>query len=146
MKAILLDILEQTFQPADVTATQQMGVSMSSAVKRDGVVIIQNQNVEVYARIMPQMVRALRLCDSFVPAVVIGEIPKALPPPVIDPVGDCCEFLFAEGITWEEMQTLMKSRYLDFVIQKFSTKSEAAGFLGVGPAYLSKLTKVEAKK
>jgi hypothetical protein len=34
-----------------VHATQQMGVNMSNAVKREGVVIIQNQNVEVYARI-----------------------------------------------------------------------------------------------
>jgi hypothetical protein len=34
-----------------VHATQQMGVNMSNAVKREGVVIIQNQNIEVYARI-----------------------------------------------------------------------------------------------
>jgi hypothetical protein len=39
------------FQNGDVHATQQMGVNMSNAVKREGGVIIQNQNIEVYARI-----------------------------------------------------------------------------------------------
>jgi hypothetical protein len=50
-------MLESAFQNGDVHATQQMGVNMSNAVKREGVVIIQNQNVEVLARIIPSMVR-----------------------------------------------------------------------------------------
>ncbi len=53
VKLLLMDVLESAFQTGDVHATQQLGVNMTQAVKRDGVVIIQNQNVEVYARIMP---------------------------------------------------------------------------------------------
>ena len=51
LKTLLLEILESAFQNGDVHATQQMGVNMSNAVKREGGVIIQNQNIEVYARI-----------------------------------------------------------------------------------------------
>ena len=48
LKTLLLEMLESAFQNGEVHATQQMGVNMSNAVKREGVVIIQNQNVEVY--------------------------------------------------------------------------------------------------
>ena len=51
LKTLLLEILESAFQNGDVHATQQMGVNMTNAVKREGVVIIQNQNIEVHARI-----------------------------------------------------------------------------------------------
>ena len=64
LKMLLLEILESAFQNGDVHATQQLGVNMSNAVKREGVVIIQNQNVEVLARIMPSMVKTLKLCDA----------------------------------------------------------------------------------
>jgi len=39
LKMLLLEILESAFQNGDVHATQQMGVNMSNAVKREGVVI-----------------------------------------------------------------------------------------------------------
>jgi hypothetical protein len=142
MKAILLEILEQAFQPADVTATQQMGVQMSNAVKREGVVIIQNQNVEVYARIMPSMVRALRLCDSFEPVVEITHEPLQLPEArdyetILD---RACEWLFVNGYKWEKAQEIFKENYLSYVVGQFKTKREAAEFLGVGATYLSKMT------
>ena len=148
MKAILLEILEQAFQPADVTATQQMGVNMTNAVKRDGVVIIQNQNVEVYARIMPAMVRALRLCDSFEPAVAIAYEPlqivrsetKGNPEGCLDPLETACEWMLKRGDKWKDAQTAFINQYLKCVIAHFKTKREAAEFLGVGPTYLSKMT------
>ena len=52
LKTLLLEILESAFpENGDVYATQQMGVNVSNAVKREGVVI-RNQNVEVLARII----------------------------------------------------------------------------------------------
>jgi hypothetical protein len=90
VKLLLLDVLESAFQAGDVCATQQLGVNMSNAVKRDGVVIIQNQNVEVYARIMPLMVKALKACDalespeSHPPTVTIEPEHRQLPPPADD--------------------------------------------------------------
>ena len=149
MKAILLEILEMAFQPADVTATQQMGVNMSNAVKREGVVIIQNQNVEVYARIMPSMVKALRLCDSFEPAVAIayeplqivkGETEGNPENDLADTIQRVCRSMFDHDYRLETAQSVLKESYLEYVISQFKTKREAAEFLGVGATYLSKMT------
>jgi hypothetical protein len=151
LKALVLEMLEGAFQGGEVQATQQMGVNMSNAVKREGVVIIQNQNVEVYARIMPSMVKMLKLCDALEAGwrnqAVIDLKPqqKELPPPVddddTDPIDACCSWLYDNHIQWQDMQDLMKARYLEYVIGRFRTKTEAARWLGVGSTYLCKLSK-----
>ena len=151
LKALVLEMLEGAFQGGEVQATQQMGVNMSNAVKREGVVIIQNQNVEVYARIMPSMVKMLKLCDALEAGwrsqAVIDLKPqqKELPPPVddddTDPIDACCTWLYDNHIKWQDMQDLMKARYLEYVIGRFRTKTEAARWLGVGSTYLCKLSK-----
>jgi hypothetical protein len=151
IKMLLLEILESAFQNGDVHATQQMGVNMSNAVKREGVVIIQNQNVEVYSRIMPLMVKTLKLCDAVESGwrsqAAIGLEPqqKQLPPPAddddTDPIEACCSWLYDNHIQWQDMQDLMKARYLEYVIGRFKTKTEAAKWLGVGSTYLCKLSK-----
>lgn len=151
LKALLLEILETVFQNGDVHATQQMGVNMSNAMKREGVVIIQNQNVEVLARIMPSMVKTLKLCDAMElswrsqSAIELEPQQKQLPPPVddddTDPIDACCAWLYENHINWQSMQDLMKARYLEYVIGRFKTKTEAAKWLGVGSTYLCKLSK-----
>ena len=151
LKTLVLEMLEGAFQGGEVQATQQMGVNMSNAVKREGVVIIQNQNVEVYARIMPSMVKMLKLCDALEAGwrnqAVIDLKPqqKELPPPVddddTDPIDACCSWLYDNHIKWQDMQDLMKARYLEYVVGRFRTKTEAARWLGVGSTYLCKLTK-----
>jgi hypothetical protein len=151
LKMLLLDVLESAFQSGDMHATQQMGISLSSTVKREGVVIIQNQNVEVCARIMPSMVKALKLCDALESswrgqaAAEIDSQQKQLPPPAEhddkDPVEACCSWLYENRANWQDMQDLMKARYLEYVIGRFKTKTEAAKWLGVGNTYLSRLSK-----
>ena len=151
LKMLLLEILESAFQNGDVHATQQMGVNMSNAVKREGVVIIQNQNVEVLARIMPSMVKTLKLCDAMESswrsqgAITIDPQQPQLPPPGdeddTDPIDACCSWLYENHTNWQEMQDLMKARYLEYVIGRFKTKTEAAKWLGVGSTYLCRLSK-----
>ena len=151
LKMLLLEILESAFQNGDVHATQQMGVNMSNAVKREGVVIIQNQNVEVLARIMPSMVKTLKLCDAMESswrsqaAIELEPQQKQLPPPGnyddTDPIDACCSWLFENTFNWQDMQDLIKARYLEYVISRFKTKTEAAKWLGVGSTYLCKLSK-----
>lgn len=146
MKAILLEILEMAFQTPDINASQQLGVQLSNAVKRDGVVIIQNQNVEVYAKIMPSMVKALRLCDSFEPAVAIAHEPLQITDVKVESksaIEIICEWLFQNNYKWEAMQDLIKMSYITYVISQFKTKKEAAEFLDVGSTYLSKLSAKE---
>jgi hypothetical protein len=154
IKMLLLEILESAFQNGDVHATQQMGVNMSNAVKREGVVIIQNQNVEVYSRIMPLMVKTLKLCDAAESswhrqaAIELEPQQKQLPLPADDddtnPIEACCSWLYDNHIQWQDMQDLMKARYLEYVIGRFKTKTEAAKWLGVGSTYLCKLSKTAA--
>jgi hypothetical protein len=151
LKLVLLQILEDVFQDnSNVQATQQMGVQLSNAVKREGVVIIQNQNVEIFSKMMPLMVKALKICDLIEsPKNQIIEVQKVLPPPIdidIDPIDDCCNWLYENNFKWSAMQDLMKARYLEFVTGKFKTKIEAAKWLGVGSTYLCKLTKKPNEK
>jgi hypothetical protein len=151
LKLILLEILESAFQGGDVQATQQMGVNVSNAVKREGMVIIQNQNVEVYARMMPSMVKALKLCDAMESSwrnqieIKIDPQPNQLPPTAADadpdPIEACCSWLFENQFTWQDMQELMKARYLEYVMGQFKTKTDAAKWLGIGNTYLCKLSK-----
>ena len=151
LKTLLLEILESAFQGGDVHATQQMGVNMSNAVKREGVVIIQNQNVEVLARIMPSMVKTLKLCDAMEAswrsqdAIELEPQQRQLSPLVddddTDPIDACCSWLYANHMNWQDMQDMMKARYLKYVISRFKTKTEAAKWLGVGSTYLCKLSK-----
>ncbi len=122
LKATLMDVIESAFttQPAtpDVNATQQMGVNLTNAVKREGVTIIQNQNVEVMARVIPSIIRAIKICDAVETAVrhvldaPVIEV-KALPQPEScyplptsktqafvseeedhDPIEACCDWLY----------------------------------------------------
>ena len=146
IKDLVLEMMESAFQVPDISATQQLGVQMSNAVREKGVVIIQNQNVEVLGRLMPQMIKVLKICDS-IPAIDIA--PKALPLPPIDidadsdedPIEECCRWMFENKINWDSMQDLIKARYLEYVVAQFKTKTEAAKMLGVGSTYLCKLTK-----
>ena len=140
MKELLLEILENVFKSPDVKATQKMGVSLSNSLKREGVVIIQNQNVEVLSHIVPLITKGLRLCDP----VLITQEPKEEILQITEsktPVIDYCQYLYDLNTNWEEMQTFTKDAYLSFVIEKYTTKAAAARFLGMGSTYLSKLTK-----
>ena len=149
IRNIMLEILEMMFQAPDVTATQQMGVQMSNAMREKGVVIIQNQNVEVMARIGPPVLKVIRMLEEIAdkrlePVTVeisqqqlqLAE-PKRMTP--VDSINEACAQMFERGINWDAMQDLMKSRYIEYVVDHFGTKREAAEFLGVGPTYLSKM-------
>ncbi len=151
LKSVLFSILEGAFVTPDIQATQQLGVNLSNAVKRDnGVMIIQNQSIEVYARIVPSIVKSIKMCDSIADSFV----PPMLPPPIeikqlesseTDPIDECCAFLYEQNIGWEDMQSLMKARYAEFVIGKYETKLEAAKYLKIQPTYLSKITSLTPK-
>lgn len=151
IRNIMLEILEMMFQAPDVTATQQMGVQMSNAVREKGVVIIQNQNVEVMARIGPPVLKVIRMLEEIAdkrlePITVDPPVRLMISQETIeelkierDPYKVVCADMFNKGIKWEEMQDIMRSRYIECVIERFDTRREAAEFLGVGPTYLSKM-------
>ena len=153
LKQLLFSILESAYETPDITATQQMGVQMSNSVNEKGVVIIQTQNVEVYARIVPAVVKAIKMCDmiqqeqthlvSYQPGPLVEATPEIENNriPDISPIIDCCKHFYDNKTKWQDMQKIMRTEYLDYVTGKFHTKAAAAKWLGVGQTYLSKLTK-----
>lgn len=149
LKMVLLQILEDVFQDnTNVQATQQMGVQLSNTVKREGVFIIQNQNVEIFSKMMPLMVKAIKICDMLEQEPKYIEHPETeqrqLPPPIKSDeeiLYECCDMFYQKKYSWVKMQDTIKESYLTYVTGKFKTKNEAAKWLGVGSTYLSKLTK-----
>ena len=145
MKELLLEILENVFKAPDVTATQQMGVQLSTAVKREGVVIIQNQNVEVLSHIVPLITKGLRLCDQ--EPILITQEPKEeileITQEHTEPITDVCHYFYQRETKWQDMQDIMRTHYMNYVLSRLPTKAKAAKFLGIGPTYLSKLSKKE---
>lgn len=146
MKNLLLEILENVFKTPDITATQQMGVQLSNAVKREGVVIIQNQNVEVLSHIVPLITKGIRLCDE--QSITITQEPKEeileIEAPGVEslnPLEDVCKYFYQRETKWQDMQDTMKTHYMQYVISKFQTKKKAAEFLDIQTTYLCKLTK-----
>ena len=143
LKALLFSILESAYKESDVNITQQLGVQMSNAVKKDGVVIIQNQNVEIYARIVPQLIKAIKMCD----AVQHEQIPDAIQieQAPVNAITECCKYFYINDTKWVAMQEIMKHQYLEYVTGRFQTKAAAAKWLGIGSTYLSKLTREDKK-
>lgn len=155
IKNTLLIMLESVFRADDnITANQQLGVNLSNSVKRDGVVIIQNQNVEVCSRIVPSLVHALRLCDSIKSNALMVTPPVPIEQksfPLLndigdekdpDPIDECCAWMYENSIGWEDMQDLMKVRYVEYVMSKSKTGTEAAKMLGIGATYLSRIRRL----
>jgi hypothetical protein len=72
---------------------------------------------------MPTMVKTLKLCDAMESswrsqaAIELEPQQKQLPPPVndddTDPIETCCSWLYENHINWQNMQDLMKARYLE---------------------------------
>jgi hypothetical protein len=97
------------------------------------------------------MVKMLKLCDALESGwrsqdvIELKPQQKELLPPAddddTDPIDACCSWLYDNHIKWQDMQDLMKARYLEYVVGRFRTKTEAARWLGVGNTYLCKLTK-----
>ena len=168
LKSTLFDVLEAGVQQdSEITATQQLGVQMTNAVKRNGITIIQNQNVQVMNRMMPLMVKALKYCEriessygQFLREIVsrdteVIEIRQPQEEVVCiapdrsgheDPIKTCCQDFFERGVQWQDFQDEMKQRYLAYVSKQFRTKQEAAKWLSIGATYISKLPKQMALK
>lgn len=163
LKSTLFEVLEAGVQQdPEITATQQLGVQLTNSVKRDGVTIIQNQNVQVMSKIVPLMVKALKYCEriessygQFLQARVSADtevIEVSQPQDKLvytvqdesveddDPIENCCQDFFEREVQWEDFQDEMKQRYLAYVSKQFQTKKAAARWLNIGATYMSKLS------
>jgi hypothetical protein len=155
LKTVLYDMLttltKNDTEGDPVAITQQLGIQMSKAVQRDGVNVIQLQNVHL-SRIVPHLIDGMKLIDS----IALGTPQEVIELKQIehvveeeeddDPIDSCCKFMYDQGIKWKEMQELMKARYAEFVRGEFDHGSEAADFLGIQRTYYSKVLRAAKEK
>jgi hypothetical protein len=143
IKEILFDLLSDSVKDtSNVTAQQNLGVQLSNAVKKEGVVIIQNQNVEVLNVIIPKVIQALRIIDSVnqLPdcgPVVIEHEPESF----MDVETAYLEHMFKNNWKWDMVFATFKMAYVKHVVNHFETQKDAADHLGIQASYLSKLLK-----
>lgn len=121
--------------------TQNLGISMTNAVRKGGVINIINQSITIQ-RIVPKVIEIMRSVDAleYVEPLEI-EHPKAEILQIEhlqDPVEEMCEFYFKEKYTWKEFREATKLRYFDYVRRNTDSNREAARFLNVGRSYISK--------
>jgi hypothetical protein len=161
LKAVLYDMLTAVTQngenanPAKVT--QQLGIQMSKAVQKDGINVIQLQNIHLNT-VIPHLIEGMKLIDELQLTMRRDEIiemkqiemkqiemkPIEMKPEEVeelDAIDAACKFLHNQSIGWKEMQELMRTRYAMYIRTQFETYKEGADFLGLQRTYFSKILK-----
>jgi len=113
----------------DISMDQKMNLALSNAVKKDGVNIIQLQNMEIIQATISNAMDAIRILDEiqFAPNV-IDVVPQEEPDDAI-PFESIKELLITfirNGITYKDFISAMKRAYVLCAISEFPTKKDAA--------------------
>jgi hypothetical protein len=135
VRDILYDILvaddndrQDNLEPI-IKATQHMGVSVSSAVSKNGVKIFQLQSV-VQRKVIHHVVRALKALNSMPPIPVItGEIVeiKALPEPKKEKtLEEIIEEALDNAVSSALFLKSIERRYVLAAIERYGTYKETA--------------------
>lgn len=158
LKPVLYELLTNACMQdsgASGEITQNLGVSLTNAVKREGVNIIQIQNVKLDS-IVPQIVVALKMVDQLVQreaitvkqiemkeeeveAKAIEHVPKDVDDDT-DPIEELCDFMYEQKMNWNKVSDLIKVRYVEFLKGKVGNTKKAMEFLEVSATsyYLAK--------
>lgn len=127
LKSLLYDTLtleNGEAQAENISQHQQMGVSITKAISKEGVNIIQMPIQSVVSRdIIVNLVAALKLIDDMPNDGLAGHI-KAIA---------------SQNLTLEDFQANMKTMYIAEMIRQSISLTDAAKKLGVQRTYLSKL-------
>jgi hypothetical protein len=137
----------------NIKMVQNMGVSLSNAIKKDGVVINQFQSLSI-KKTVNIAVRCLRIVDKMIEQAITAQ--PVIEQPVITqqltnqprilleaPKNVEEEFLnhyLREKCTLKEFKKKVTALYVKRAIESSPTKKEAADFLDVQRAYISKIT------
>jgi len=149
LKECLYDILmaeeEKPDNTPDINAIQNLGVSMTRAVQKDGVNIFQLQSVRSH-KVTLNVVKALKLLDnaSAPPAPVLLEAPPE--EEKVDVVFEKEKALRMLLVDWADSRTSLntvlesiKQLYITEVTRRYETQAEAARHLGVSRGYIGQL-------
>ena len=112
LKAITCDEQEES----DLTIKQNMGVALTNTIKKEGVNIIQLQNVRV-SNAIPKIIEVLEMLDALehIPPVLLeAETVEQIPAPSLDPIDILCEFAYKRKMDWKTISNILKIRYCDY--------------------------------
>lgn len=139
---LMLVAVNSDSENGDTKISQKLGIAMTNAVAKGGVINLINQNIS-FQKVIPKIVEIVREVDrleyeeveliSKTPLIEFKEV-KALP----DPVEDCCKFFYEQRFQWKEFRDTMRMRYMDYVRKQCKTNQEAARFLNVHNSYVTK--------
>ena len=139
---LMLVAVNSDSENGDTKISQKLGIAMTNAVAKGGVINLINQNIS-FQKVIPKIVEIVREVDrlEYEEVELISKTPliefkeaKALP----DPVEDCCKFFYEQRFQWKEFRDTMRMRYMDYVRKQCKTNQEAARFLNVHNSYVTK--------
>ncbi len=145
LKDFMYDILEiedDDQQKDSIVANQGMGVQLSNAMKKDGVTIVQMQNV-VNKKVTTNVVKSLRLIDKLLDNSRSIEIEQTTPAPQItlDHLIQVIAWLADKGLKMKDFDNLMRGLYCREQIKVEGSTTKAAEKIGVSQAHVSKLNR-----
>ena len=152
LKETMYEIITTDNNPSqgsgEVKATQNMGLALSNSVKKDGVNIIQVQQVD-NRQIINKTIEALRVIDDLQKAFSEQDMTyiEAEVVPLIEekPEVDLIEYSNSIDVAWEHSMSLgdfisqMKKAYIVKAIDSTGSTKEAADKLKISRTYISRL-------
>ena len=128
LKNLLYDTLtldNEESKIENISQNQQMGVSLTKAISKEGVNIIQMPIQSIVSRnIIVNLVAALKIIDDI---------------PLESTLAKQITNMAMEGLSLEEFQQKMKAMYVCEVIKQSKNGTEAAQKLDIQRTYLSRL-------
>lgn len=142
VKEILYDILLQSDDAHDAVAVnQQMGVSLTNAVRKDGVNIIQYSQIS--KNVVSGVAKALRAIDMIQETDKFNFISTHIEAKVIEDKRTCLEIsldeILSEEMSWKEMKELLIKNLFIRAYKMYPEKENLAEHLRTGTQNLKKL-------
>lgn len=133
----------------DVAANQSMGVNLTSAVKKDGVNIIQLQNVKAIGKITTHVVEALRELDVIEieaqPPVLIEHQPE-YKPTVEEALTALSKQLVVAGLNIQQVCAVMRHGAATAALELYHNNAErAATALDIKASYVRSLSRLPSE-
>lgn len=120
----------------DINISQKLGVAMTNAVRKGGVVNIISQSITVH-KVIPKIIEIIKDVDELEEAPC-ATVETLRIEHLNDPVEDCCEYFFDKRATWKEFRETTKKRYFDYARSKSRSNTEAARILNVSASMVTK--------
>lgn len=133
---ILLAASSEEDSGGNTNVTQNMGIAMTAAVRKGGVVNVISQNV-VIQKVCPKVIDLLQFADKLEledRTIEVQQIEH-----VKDPIEKCCDHFFEMRADWSTLRDSLKLRYFEYVRSRSRSNEQAGDFLKVSTSMVSKI-------